>query len=393
MTVAHDQPADGHAPCGHDHRRHGGDEQQLDDAGLGERHVRTHACPSATSGGARPRRHSTTDRGSDSSRRAPQMPRRGTRRTRPCCIDARAAPASRPRPTGASRCVALLALGVIIVTGGAVRLTGSGLGCPDWPTCTHEPPRGPTRTDFHAMVEYVNRAVHRGRVGRGDPRGARLAGPRAPPARPRRGSRSGWSSAWSPRSCSAASVQLDLAPPSVIGHFLLSPLLVRHAVVLHHRAGDADGRRSAHGAPARRATAGEARRSQRRASCWSPARSSPAPGRTAATSTPSASPSSSPTWPASTASPMWLFLAVMLGRRCGALAPHGGATPARAAARRPAGRARRPGRGRLHPVLHRRARLLVGHPHRRRRRRLDRGAAVPPRPVRRARPSARRAET
>ena len=30
--------------------------------------------------------------------------------------------------------VALLALAFIIVTGGAVRLTGSGLGCPDWPT-------------------------------------------------------------------------------------------------------------------------------------------------------------------------------------------------------------------------------------------------------------------
>ena len=26
----------------------------------------------------------------------------------------------------------------IIATGGAVRLTGSGLGCPTWPTCTPE---------------------------------------------------------------------------------------------------------------------------------------------------------------------------------------------------------------------------------------------------------------
>ena len=31
--------------------------------------------------------------------------------------------------------VALLLLSAIIVTGGAVRVTGSGLGCPDWPTC------------------------------------------------------------------------------------------------------------------------------------------------------------------------------------------------------------------------------------------------------------------
>jgi cytochrome c oxidase assembly protein subunit 15 len=31
--------------------------------------------------------------------------------------------------------VALAALVFIVVTGAAVRLTGSGLGCPDWPTC------------------------------------------------------------------------------------------------------------------------------------------------------------------------------------------------------------------------------------------------------------------
>lgn len=31
--------------------------------------------------------------------------------------------------------VALVLLAAIIVTGGAVRVTGSGLGCPDWPTC------------------------------------------------------------------------------------------------------------------------------------------------------------------------------------------------------------------------------------------------------------------
>ncbi len=55
--------------------------------------------------------------------------------------------------------VAALLLAAIIVTGAAVRLTGSGLGCPDWPNC--EPgrlaPYG--ANDFHAMVEFVNRMV------------------------------------------------------------------------------------------------------------------------------------------------------------------------------------------------------------------------------------------
>src|SRR4029453_18232685 len=55
--------------------------------------------------------------------------------------------------------VAAALLAAIIVTGSAVRLTGSGLGCPDWPNC--EPgrltPYG--ANDFHAMVEFVNRTV------------------------------------------------------------------------------------------------------------------------------------------------------------------------------------------------------------------------------------------
>ena len=40
MTVATISQSDGRPACGHDHRRHRGDEQQLDDARLGERHVR-----------------------------------------------------------------------------------------------------------------------------------------------------------------------------------------------------------------------------------------------------------------------------------------------------------------------------------------------------------------
>jgi cytochrome c oxidase assembly protein subunit 15 len=55
--------------------------------------------------------------------------------------------------------VAAVLLAAIIVTGSAVRLTGSGLGCPDWPNC--EPGRLTpyAASDFHAMVEFVNRMV------------------------------------------------------------------------------------------------------------------------------------------------------------------------------------------------------------------------------------------
>src|SRR4028118_2306042 len=41
----------------------------------------------------------------------------------------------------------------------AVRLTGSGLGCTDWPTCEEGRLTPVDATDFHAMVEFVNRTI------------------------------------------------------------------------------------------------------------------------------------------------------------------------------------------------------------------------------------------
>lgn len=52
--------------------------------------------------------------------------------------------------------VALAALSLIVLTGAAVRLTGSGLGCPDWPKCYGgtTPP-----LEMHAVIEYGNRLL------------------------------------------------------------------------------------------------------------------------------------------------------------------------------------------------------------------------------------------
>jgi heme a synthase len=52
--------------------------------------------------------------------------------------------------------VALAALSLIVLTGAAVRLTGSGLGCPDWPKCYGgtTPP-----LEYHAVIEYGNRLL------------------------------------------------------------------------------------------------------------------------------------------------------------------------------------------------------------------------------------------
>ncbi len=48
---------------------------------------------------------------------------------------------------------------LIVLTGGVVRLTGSGLGCPTWPRCTEDSftPRG--AMSVHAAIEFGNRLV------------------------------------------------------------------------------------------------------------------------------------------------------------------------------------------------------------------------------------------
>ena len=53
--------------------------------------------------------------------------------------------------------VALVLTGLIVLTGAAVRLTGSGLGCADWPECSvgHLTPA----LQFHGLVEFGNRLV------------------------------------------------------------------------------------------------------------------------------------------------------------------------------------------------------------------------------------------
>ena len=50
----------------------------------------------------------------------------------------------------------------IILTGGGVRLTGSGLGCPTWPECTpgsYRPVEGQVEGDFHSWIEFGNRLL------------------------------------------------------------------------------------------------------------------------------------------------------------------------------------------------------------------------------------------
>ena len=52
---------------------------------------------------------------------------------------------------------AFLSMILIVISGAAVRLTGSGLGCPDWPTCFHGKISG--SMSIHPFIEYANRMV------------------------------------------------------------------------------------------------------------------------------------------------------------------------------------------------------------------------------------------
>ena len=52
-----------------------------------------------------------------------------------------------------------IANGVIVITGGAVRLTGSGLGCPTWPRCTGTSFVTTPELAGHGVVEFTNRML------------------------------------------------------------------------------------------------------------------------------------------------------------------------------------------------------------------------------------------
>jgi hypothetical protein len=47
----------------------------------------------------------------------------------------------------------------IVVTGGAVRLTSSGLGCPTWPSCTDSSLTPTRQAAAHGLIEFTNRQL------------------------------------------------------------------------------------------------------------------------------------------------------------------------------------------------------------------------------------------
>ena len=137
--------------------------------------------------------------------------------------------------------VAAFLLAAIIVTGAAVRLTGSGLGCPEWPNCTAGSLTPTPKVGGHGWIEFVNRMVT-GLVSVAVIVAVLGAFVRAPRRRDLT-----WLSLGlvfgviAQALLGALVVKKLLEPPFVMGHFLLSAVLLADAIVLVWRAGIPDG--------------------------------------------------------------------------------------------------------------------------------------------------------
>ena len=126
----------------------------------------------------------------------------------------------------------------IVVTGAAVRLTGSGLGCTDWPRCTNS--QLVSVTGYHRSIEQLNR-LFTGVVSVA----IILAVAGSLVRRPRRRDLLWWSLGLvagliGQIVLGGITVIFDLWPPLVMGHFVLSAILVWNAVVLFDHVGRPD---------------------------------------------------------------------------------------------------------------------------------------------------------
>ena len=134
----------------------------------------------------------------------------------------------------------LVLLVFIMVTGAAVRLTGSGLGCSTWPRCESDSFTPHGADSINGWIEEGNRLVTAavGIVTVVAAVGARRR-------RPRRDDLVRWSTGlpiwvFANGLVGAMVVWLHLTPVSVIGHFLLSLGALWNALVLHAKACEPD---------------------------------------------------------------------------------------------------------------------------------------------------------
>jgi cytochrome c oxidase assembly protein subunit 15 len=146
-----------------------------------------------------------------------------------------------PRTVQRAALAALVMSVVIVVTGGAVRLTGSGLGCPTWPKCTDDSLTTTGAMGVHGVIEFGNRMltyVLCAAVG-----WAIVAARSEKPYR-RSLTRLGWAQFWVVMGNAILGgivVLVGLNPYTVAAHFLLSSALIAVATVMWQRTREGDG--------------------------------------------------------------------------------------------------------------------------------------------------------
>jgi cytochrome c oxidase assembly protein subunit 15 len=146
-----------------------------------------------------------------------------------------------PRTVQRAALAALVMSVVIVVTGGAVRLTGSGLGCPTWPECTDGSLTPTQALSYHSAIEFGNRMltyVLCAAVG-----WAIVAARARKPYR-RSLTRLGWAQFWLVMSNAILGgivVLVGLNPYTVAAHFLLATALTTVAAVMWQRTREGDG--------------------------------------------------------------------------------------------------------------------------------------------------------
>ncbi|MET9496802.1 COX15/CtaA family protein [Streptomyces sp. NPDC006552] len=145
-----------------------------------------------------------------------------------------------PRTVRRAALSAVVMTVVIVVTGGAVRLTGSGLGCPTWPKCTDGSLTATSEMGFHGAIEFGNRMltyVLCAAVG-----WAIIAARSEKPWR-RSLTRLGWAQFWIVMGNAVLGgivVLVGLNPYTVAAHFILTTALLTVAVVMWQRTQEGD---------------------------------------------------------------------------------------------------------------------------------------------------------
>ncbi|MFF8274609.1 heme A synthase [Streptomyces lateritius] len=129
---------------------------------------------------------------------------------------------------------------VIIVTGGTVRLTGSGLGCDTWPKCTDDSLFATPEQGIHGAIEFGNRMltyVLSAAVG------WTIVAARSTKPWRRGLTRLGWLQFWVVMLnavLGGITVWMDLNPWTVAGHFLAANGLLTVAVITWQRTREGD---------------------------------------------------------------------------------------------------------------------------------------------------------